>query len=373
MRGLVVLEGSWTNPPAPGATARTWQRERTTHRTGDHEAKGDDAPHDRRRADPDRVAEDEDAAQDRGEVGGDRGEGDDGHARGELEPASRGVEGQHRSRQCRQCPLADDPLQPSVQGPGEVLQGDVGHPEQHAGRDAKQQPLRGWAEAPTHRYPDQRGAERKDTALHGDQRRERVVTQRARVRPAGERDHGEPGGRDDHAGPLPASQSKAEVALGEHREKDQPAREHGLHNRQRRQGKRAYMKPPRNNRDRPAQARTSGSGTGPQRCAADDALAPGRQQRTALLEQERDARAERRAHSQRQTSNHRRSFSPTVAVMASRHENGARPAAPTYCACHRSEATAPAGLRARSEAIQLPPCVARGPRRQKESPIHRVI
>src|SRR5690242_13260811 len=109
----------------------------------------------------------------------------------------------------------------------------------------------GWAEAAAHRDPDQRGAERKDTALNSDQCSERVVTHGAGVRSPRDRNNREPCGGDDHASPLPASQPIAEVALREHREKDQPAREHRLHDRQRRQGKGAHMKPPGNNRNPP--------------------------------------------------------------------------------------------------------------------------
>ena len=85
------------------------------------------------------------------------------------------------------------------------------------------------------------------------------MTQRAGVRSPRDRNHREPGTCHDQAGPLATSQSKAEVALGEHCEEDQPAREHRLHNRQRRQGKSTYMKPPRNNRDRPAQREPAGA------------------------------------------------------------------------------------------------------------------
>jgi hypothetical protein len=90
-----------------------------------------------------------------------------------------------------------------------------------------------------HRDRDQRGTEREDAALNCDQRRERVVTHRAGVRTARDRYHGQPGRRDDHAGPLPAAEPEAEVALGEHGEEHQTAREHGLHDRQRRERKRA--------------------------------------------------------------------------------------------------------------------------------------
>src|SRR5436305_1398269 len=80
-------------------------------RADDDETERDDPSDDRQRADPDRVAQRENAAHDRRDVGGNRGERDYGHARTELEPASRGVEPQ-RSRKRGQSPLADDPMQP---------------------------------------------------------------------------------------------------------------------------------------------------------------------------------------------------------------------------------------------------------------------
>ena len=113
-----------------------------------------------------------------------RGERDHRHAGTQLKPASRGVEREHRSRNRRQSPLTDDPTQPPMQRAGEVLQGDVGHREQHPGGDAKKQSPRGGAETVTHRDPDQRGTERKDTALHRDQHRQRIVTQRAGIDPS---------------------------------------------------------------------------------------------------------------------------------------------------------------------------------------------
>ena len=243
--------------------------------------------------DPDRVAEDEDPAHDRREVGGNRSERDDSYTRTQLKPASRGVEGQDRGAQRDHCPLADDPLQADVDGPGEVLQCYVGHPEQHTGGNTEHEALGGGSDAVARCDPYQRDTERKDATLHGDQRGERVMTQRAGVRSPGDRDHGEPSRRDDHSGPLPASKLKAEVALGEHREEDQPAREHGLHDRQRRERERAYMEPPRCNRHRPPQReRTTAEQA---RSAAQRMTGPhGRcQYRPALLEEEPDIRTNR--------------------------------------------------------------------------------
>src|SRR5436305_5983213 len=83
-------------------------------------------------------------------------------------------------------------------------------------RTAEQQSLRGRADAAVHRDPDQRGTERKDAALHGDQRRQRVVTHRTGVPPARDRNHREPERGNDHTGPLPSAEVKAEEALSQH-------------------------------------------------------------------------------------------------------------------------------------------------------------
>ena len=72
------------------------------------------------------------------------------------------------------------------------------------------------------------------------------------ARPRGQPDDREPDRRDDHAGPLAASESKAEETLGENGEEDEPAREYGLHDRQRREGERADVKHPGADRDDPA-------------------------------------------------------------------------------------------------------------------------
>jgi hypothetical protein len=120
-----------------------------------------------------------------------------------------------------------------------------------------------------------------------------------------------PSSRHDHAGPLPAAEVTAEVALGDHGEKHQPAREHGLHDRQRRERKRTDVKPPRGQRDRPTErqpARAEQAHGAAQRMTRPHRR---RQHRATLLEQKRDVRAERRAQRQRQPSNHRPTFSTT--------------------------------------------------------------
>jgi hypothetical protein len=80
---------------------------------------------------------------------------------------------------------------------------------------------------------------------------------------------------------------------------------------------------PRNKRNRPAQREPGGAEQLHSAAQRMTRSYRGRQQRTPLLEQERDVRNERRAQRQRQrqTSSHQRSFSPP-------DRNGARAAGP---------------------------------------------
>ena len=71
------------------------------------------------------------------------------------------------------------------------------------------------------------------------------------------------------------------------------------------------MKRPGNNRNRPAQREPAGAEQAHGAAQRMTRLHRGRQYRTALLEQERDVRSERRAQRQRQTSGHCHSFSTT--------------------------------------------------------------
>ena len=79
---------------------------------------------------------------------------------------------------------------------------------------------------------------------------------------------------------------KAEVALAEHPEMHQPSRQHGLHDRQRRERKRANVNRPRSDRERPPQrepARTEQAHGAAQRMTT----AHGRREdRAPLLEQD---------------------------------------------------------------------------------------
>ena len=76
----------------------------------------------------------------------------------------------------------------------------------------------------------ERGAEGEDRALDGDQRRQRRVL-RSIGAAAGQPDDRQPGRRDRDAEPLPSSEMKAEEPLREDGQEDQPAREHGLDDR----------------------------------------------------------------------------------------------------------------------------------------------
>ena len=103
---------------------------------------------------------------------------------------------------------------------------------------------------------------------------------------AGQPDDHQPGSRDRHADPLPPPETKAEEALGEHREEDEPAGEHRLHDRQRREREGTHVQPPREDRHDPADQEPLGAkqaGGAAHRVAGADR---GCQDRAALLEQE---------------------------------------------------------------------------------------
>ena len=187
-----------------------------------------------------------------------------------------------------------------------------------------------------HRHPDQRGTERKDAALHRDERRQRVVTRHAGVRPAGDRNPREPERGDDHPGPLSTAEVKAEVALSQHPEKHQPARQHGLYNRQWRERKRADMEAPGGNRHRPPQRKPAGAKQIHGAAQWMTSLHGRRQHRTTLLEQEGDIRAQRRAQRQSQPGDHRLAFLTTAQQGAalwrsSRCSGSRRPACRLRC------------------------------------------
>ena len=113
-----------------------------------------------------------------------------------------------------------------------------------------------------------------------------------------------PSRRDDQAGPLPPTEAEAEEPLGEHGEEDQPGREDGLHDRQRRERKGADVKHPGPDRHQPAHREPLGAkelGGASQRVPN----AHGRRRdRAALLEQEGDARRERAGQGERESDDH---------------------------------------------------------------------
>jgi hypothetical protein len=183
-----------------------------------------------------------------GQVRGDRGEGDDLDARSELEAARRRVEGDRRRDERRRGPRAAQPVQRAV-GVGEVLDGNVGDAEQRPGGHAQRESL-GLQDAPVKGDRQERGADREDPALDGDQRGQRRVL-RPVCAAAGQSDDRQPGGCDGDAEPLPSPEAKAEEPLGEDGQEDQPAGEHGLDDRQRCPGKCADVQHPRQDCDQP--------------------------------------------------------------------------------------------------------------------------
>jgi len=127
-----------------------------------------------------------------------------------------------------------------------------------------------------------------------------------------------PSSRDQQAEHLPASEVKAEVAFGEHGEEDQSAREHGLHDRQRRQRERADVKPPGANRHDPADGEPPGAeevGGASQRVPTAYGW---RQDRPPLLEQEGDVRREGAGHGEGESDDHGRSLSLSLPLPAPR-------------------------------------------------------
>ena len=176
----------------------------------------------RERAGADGFVEDEDAADDRGEVRGHGGEGDDFDGRPDLEAAGGGVERDHSRDERGERPWAQQPVQRSF-GVGEVLDRDVGDAEQRPGGQPEQQSFGAAQDAPVRRDRHERGADREDRALDGDQRRQRRAAAVERLA-AAEPDHHEPHGRDRDAEPLPSPEVKAEVALGDDGEEDKPRR-----------------------------------------------------------------------------------------------------------------------------------------------------
>jgi hypothetical protein len=133
---LCVLPGARGLPDAPlgvlgrvGGGAHRGGHER---RAGDHEAEREEAAADLDGAGADRLVEDQDAADDGGEVGGHRGERDDLDPLADLVAAGGGVEGDHAGDQRGQRPPAQRPQQRSRRRLGEVLDRDIGDPEQRA-------------------------------------------------------------------------------------------------------------------------------------------------------------------------------------------------------------------------------------------------
>ena len=98
-------------------------------------------------------------------------------------------------------------------------------------------------------------------------------------------------GRDEHPDPLTASESQAEVALGEDGQENEPSCEDRLHDRKRSEGEGGDVKPPSSNRHEPADREPAGAeeaGGAPQGMVHDNRR---REDGAAMLEQERDARS----------------------------------------------------------------------------------
>ena len=192
------------------------------------------------------------AADDRDEIGRNRGDGDDLDARADLQSAGRGVEGTTEAISAAAVHGLISSSTPLAMSSARNLIAISETPNSAPAVAPRSRPCaaggtRRWVEIAATAAPAT-----KDAALDRDQRRRGVVRRIAVVRPRGQPDDREPCRRDDHADPLAASEPEAEEALGEDGEEHQPAREDGLHDRQRRQGERADVEHPGADRDRPA-------------------------------------------------------------------------------------------------------------------------
>ena len=247
---------------------------------------------------PDRLAEHEDAADDRGEVG--RHGGDRDHLDGltELKAAGGGVEGDDEGDQRRERPRAEQAEQRPVRV-CEVLDGDVGDPEQDARGGRQQERFAALGHVATRRDPHEHGARRQEGALDGDQGRQRGALRTLCV--GRQTDDRQSRGGDRHADPLTSSQGKPEDSLGEHRQEDEPSGHDRLHGGQGRERERSDVQSPRHDRDepphrKPLRAKQAGR-------AAHQMAHPDRrgEHRAAMLEQEPQVGAERRPHRQDQS------------------------------------------------------------------------
>ena len=213
----------------------------------DDQREGEALEHDAERVGRHRVAEDDDAAEDAGDVGRGRGGGDDGDRLAVLHAARGGVEGDDGGEQRDGEPGRDEHLADAAE-PGQRLDGDVGHAEQHARRGAEHDAVVvvGGAEA---RAGDQERADRQHAGLEGDHARHRVG--RVRRRGGRQRDDEQQQAARGHrdAEPLAQADLEAEHPLGEHGEDHDAGGEHGLHDRQRREGQRGDVEDPGAERD----------------------------------------------------------------------------------------------------------------------------
>jgi hypothetical protein len=121
---------------------------------------------------------------------------------------------------------------------------------------------------------------------------------------AGQADDHQPGRGDRQADPLSPSEAKAEEALGEHGEEDEPAGEDRLHDRQRRERERTDVQTPGEDRHDPADQEPSGAketGGAAQRMADPDRRG---EHRAAVFEQKGEVGGHRRGEREDQSGDH---------------------------------------------------------------------
>jgi hypothetical protein len=153
------------------------------------------------------------------------------------------------------------------------------------------------------RDPDEDRAGREDRALDGDQRAQRGALWVA-CAAAGQPDDHQPGRGDRDADPLPPTQVKAEEALGEHGEEDEPAGQDRLHDRQRRQRERTDVQTPGHDRHDPADQEPPGAKETDGAAQWMSNLDRRGDHRAALLEQEGEVGGHRRSKREDQAGDH---------------------------------------------------------------------
>jgi hypothetical protein len=153
---------------------------------------------------------------------------------------------------------------------------------------------------------DEDDSDRRQGGLEPEHRGDRVIgAVLARARLAGHGEHREAQRREPDADPLPALELEPEVALGHHAEHHEPAGEHGLYERHRRERERPDVQEVRDDRERVADRPPLGPeqrGGGAQRVPD---VYVRRGDRAAMAQQKADLRNQRREAGQNEPQEER--------------------------------------------------------------------